>query len=135
VNCIVLVVAALIQADKKLLVCQRKRGTTLELKWEFPGGKVRPGESLAAALARELHEELNVSARIGAELYRTRHRYTEMPESVEVVFFAAEVDPQKICNCVFERVEWCEPESLGELDFLEADRDLINLLAGGKLLL
>ncbi len=130
-----LVVAALIQVDKKLLVCQRKRGSALELKWEFPGGKVRSGESLEAALARELREELNVSARIGAEIYRTRHQYAEMPEPVEVVFFAAEIGTRKIRNCLFERVEWREPETLRDLDFLEADRNLIDLLASGKLTL
>jgi 8-oxo-dGTP diphosphatase len=48
------VVAALIQHHGKLLVCQRRRGSRFELMWEFPGGKVEPGETLENALAREL---------------------------------------------------------------------------------
>ncbi|MGA9885399.1 MAG: NUDIX domain-containing protein [Candidatus Acidiferrales bacterium] len=128
-----LVVAALIQIDEKLLVCQRKRGGAFELKWEFPGGKARPGERLEAALERELREEINCPARIGREIYRTRHKYSEMPESVEVVFFAAETAPETIRNCVFERIEWRAPETLPELDFLEADRGLIELIVSGQL--
>ncbi|MGH9739863.1 MAG: NUDIX domain-containing protein [Candidatus Acidiferrales bacterium] len=128
-----LVVAALIRSDNRLLVCQRKRGGAFELQWEFPGGKVGRGESLEEALERELREELDVPARIGHEIYRTRHKYKEMSEPVEVVFFAAEATPETIRNCVFERIEWRAPETLREMDFLEADRDMITLLVSGKL--
>ncbi len=55
------VVAALILRDSRLLICQRKRGGTFPLKWEFPGGKVEPGEDLERALIRELAEELGSS--------------------------------------------------------------------------
>ena len=61
------VVAALIHSDGKLLVCQRKRGTSFAMMWEFPGGKVKPGETLEQALARELEEELGTKATIGPE--------------------------------------------------------------------
>ncbi len=128
-----LVVAALIQSEGKLLACQRRRGAPFELQWEFPGGKVQPGESLEAALARELREELNVEARIGREIYRAGHRYPQMADPVELVFFTAQVRPNQISNRVFERIEWRAPETLMELPFLEADRELIALLASGKL--
>lgn len=128
-----LVVAALIHSDNKLLVCQRKRGGAFELQWEFPGGKVRHGETPTAALERELLEELQVSATIGREVYRVRHQYAEMSEPVEVVFFAAEVAPDKVRNCVFEAIEWRPPETLSDLRFLAADRDLVDLLVSGRL--
>jgi 8-oxo-dGTP diphosphatase len=128
-----LVVAALIQSGGKLLVCQRRRGAAFELQWEFPGGKVQPGESLEMALARELREELNVSARIGQEIYRTRHHYAQIADPVELVFFTAQAPPDQIQNRVFERIEWRAPETLRELPFLEADRELVELLASGKL--
>jgi 8-oxo-dGTP diphosphatase len=130
---VITVVAALIERDGKLLVCQRRRGGTLELMWEFPGGKIQPGESLEAALARELREELGVHSRIGPEVHRARHQYAEMSEPIELVFFVAEVVPAEIRNQVFERIEWRQPETLPELDFLPADRDLIDLLASGAL--
>lgn len=128
-----IVVAALIRSGNELLACQRKRGGAFELKWEFPGGKVRAGESLQAAVERELFEELGVSARIGRELYRTQHQYAEMIEPVEIVFFAAEVDRQTVRNRVFEQIEWRAAGTLRELDFLDADRELIELLASGQL--
>ncbi len=127
------VVAALIEHDGKLLVGQRKRGHRFELMWEFPGGKTEPGEAPQDALTRELHEELGVAAQIGEEIYRTRHHYAQMPDSLELVFFAASADPAKITNLVFEQVQWREPESLPELNFLPADRELIAQLASGKL--
>ena len=61
------VVAAVIEANGKILVCQRPRGDTFELMWEFPGGKVKPGEILPQALSRELLEELGTRAEIGPE--------------------------------------------------------------------
>ena len=103
------VVAALIESEGKLLVCQRRRGGAFELLWEFPGGKVQPGETLEAALARELAEELGVTARIGREIYRTQHRYAEMKEPIELIFFAASVPRAEIRNLVFEQIEWREP--------------------------
>jgi 8-oxo-dGTP diphosphatase len=127
------VVAALIEAEGKLLVCQRRRGGAFELMWEFPGGKKKPAENLEEALARELREELGVTARIGREVYRTHHQYAEMSQPIELVFFVASADPAEMVNRVFENIEWRMPESLLELNFLPADRELIEKLASGAL--
>ena len=127
------VVAALIESDGKLLVCQRHTGDSFELLWEFPGGKIKPGESPEAALARELLEELGVEARIGREVYRTLHQYSELREPIELTFFTAQVDPARVCNLVLERLEWRTPENLSELEFLPADRELIAKLSSGEL--
>lgn len=129
------VVAALIQSEGKILVCQRHHSATFGLMWEFPGGKARPNESLEAALERELREELGAAARIGPEVYRTRHRYAEMSEPMELVFFAAKLDPREAKNIVFEQILWCAPASLPDFEFLPADRELIEKLASGALLL
>jgi 8-oxo-dGTP diphosphatase len=129
------VVAALIQSDGKLLVCQRKHGTSFAMMWEFPGGKVKPGETLEQALARELEEELGTNAVIGPEVYRTQHRYAELNDPIELIFFRADLDPVRVRNLVFEQIEWRTPESLPELNFLPADKELIEKLASGALLL
>jgi 8-oxo-dGTP diphosphatase len=126
------VVAALIESKGKVLACQRPRGSRFELLWEFPGGKVEPGETLQAALERELREELGVVARIGPEVHRVQHQYRESREPFELVFFAATAPPNEVQNLEFERIEWREPKSLAELNFLEADRDLIARLASGE---
>jgi len=127
------VVAALIESEGRVLVCQRRRGDRFALLWEFPGGKVEPGEELSQALARELNEELGVEALVGPEVYRTFFQYREMPNSTEIAFFAAAARPEEVQNLAFERLEWRSPETLGELDFLPADRDLVSRLASGSL--
>ena len=128
-----LVVAALIEHEGRLLVCQRRKDDTFGLQWEFPGGKVRPGEALPTALARELREELGVSALVGGELYRTRHRYKELSTEIEIVFYAAQLDPNAIRNLVFEQMRWAKPTELPAMDFLPADRELVQKLATGEM--
>jgi 8-oxo-dGTP diphosphatase len=127
------VVAALIESEGRLLVCQRRRGSKFELMWEFPGGKVEPGETLEYALERELREELGVAARIGTEVHRLQHQYRQSGQPFELVFFAASAPRGDIRNLEFERIEWCVLESLPQLTFLEADRDLIAKLATGEI--
>lgn len=127
------VVAALIQHEGKLLVCQRRRGSKFELLWEFPGGKREEGETLETALVRELQEELGVVARIGPEVHRLRHQYASTGTPFALVFFAAYANPDKIQNLEFERIEWRELRSLPDLDFLAADRDLVAKLASGEI--
>src|SRR5580658_5187115 len=101
--------------------------------WEFPGGKTEPGEALEQALARELREELGVTARIGPEIYRVRHKYPEMKDGIELVFFAVSLNPAEVKNLDFEQIAWREPASLPDLNFLPADRELIDKLANGSL--
>jgi 8-oxo-dGTP diphosphatase len=125
------VVAALIEREGSLLVGQRRRGDRLALKWEFPGGKVRPEESLEQALIRELREELGVDATIGPEIYRTRHRYSEHSHELELIFFAASIDADPL-NLAFEQICWVERERLESYDFLPADRELVSRLAAGE---
>ena len=127
------VVAAIIESDGKFLVCQRRRGDRFELLWEFPGGKKNPGETPREALARELIEELGVAAEIGREVHRVQHKYAEMSEPIELIFFAATVEPAAVKNLVFEQVQWRDPRTLVELEFLPADRPLIEQLANGTL--
>ena len=126
------VVAALIEYEGKVLACQRRRGSKFELLWEFPGGKVEPGETLEVALQRELREELGVVARIGPEVHRVQHQDRQSGEPFVLVFFAASARPDDLQNLEFERIEWREPKSLPGLNFLEADRDLIAKLASGE---
>jgi 8-oxo-dGTP diphosphatase len=122
------VVAGLIEAEGKILVCQRRRGDTFELMWEFPGGKLQAGETAAEGLARELLEELGVEAQVGEEVFRTRHRYAGMSEEIELIFFAAALDAAAVRNIVFEKLEWRAVETLDELNFLPADREFVGKL-------
>jgi 8-oxo-dGTP diphosphatase len=128
------VAAALITRDSKLLICQRRRDDTHPLQWEFPGGKVEPGETPTQALERELREELGIDAIVGKELFRTRHRYRDSETELVLIFFRAEVDrASDLQNLVFERFEWTDLPSLSRYRFLAADNELIALLASGSI--
>lgn len=127
-----LVVAALIEEEGRLLVGQRRRSDTFGLKWEFPGGKVRPEETPEQGLKRELREELGVDSAIGAEVYRTRHRYRELSHELLLIFFAARLQAKPL-NLAFEQVRWVERDRLPTLEFLPADQELVTRLAAGDI--
>lgn len=71
----VVVVCALILRDERVLIAQRPEGKHLALKWEFPGGKVEPGEAPAAALVREIREELGCEIEALDPLPASLHDY------------------------------------------------------------
>ena len=128
------VVAAVIErGDRRLLIGQRRRNDTSPLKWEFPGGKVREGESPKIALARELQEELGVTLVKSTEIGRVRHRYAETSDELEIRFFAAAIAETDLVPRTFEKVAWVQPKELGDYDFLAANRELIAQLATGRI--
>jgi 8-oxo-dGTP diphosphatase len=127
-------VAAVIErSDRRLLIGQRRRSDTSPLKWEFPGGKVREGETPEAALARELREELGAALLRCREIARVTHRYAETVEPLEIRFFAAGIADTELVPTVFEQVAWVLPRELGEYDFLAANARLIADLATGRI--
>jgi len=127
------VVAAVMEKEGKLLVCQRTRHQTMPLKWEFPGGKIEEGEQPRDALRRELEEELGILATIGDEIARIQHEYPN-GGMVELRFFVVREYQGEIENRIFREVQWAVPKDLPNFDFLEADLTLVKDLAAGKLL-
>jgi 8-oxo-dGTP diphosphatase len=128
------VVAAVIErADRRILIGQRRRSDCSPLKWEFPGGKVRPGESPEGALARELQEELGATLRRSREIARVKHSYPDRLDEFEIRFFAAEIVDERIVPRAFEQVAWALPRELGDYDFLEANEMLVAQLATGRI--
>jgi 8-oxo-dGTP diphosphatase len=127
------VAAALILRGDEVLVCQRKAGSPMGLKWEFPGGKIEPGESPEQALRRELDEELGIQAVVGAKIAHLRHNYRS-GGAVDLQFFAVHSFEGELVNQIFEEIRWAPLRDLPGYDFLAADRDLVRDLAAGKLL-
>jgi 8-oxo-dGTP diphosphatase len=125
------VVAGLIVVDGKFLICQRTRHQPFPMKWEFPGGKIEPGEQPEAALTRELEEELGILAEIGPLVAVVRHSYGS-GAVVELQFFLVERFQGEIQNRIFREVRWVSREVLPTFDFLAADIELVNELAAGK---
>ena len=125
--------AGLILRGEEVLICQRKAGTALALKWEFPGGKIEAGESAEEALRRELDEELGIAAEVGSLIAHVRHNYRN-GGAVDLQFFAVHRYEGELTNRVFEDMRWTALKDLPGYDFLPADRDLVRDLAAGKLL-
>jgi 8-oxo-dGTP diphosphatase len=128
-----LVVAALMLRGDQVLICQRRPDQPMALQWEFPGGKIEPGEGPEQALVRELNEELGIEATIGPRVTHIRHNYRH-GGAVDLQFFAVYEFRGEIENRIFKDVRWVKLEDLTNYDFLVADRGLIKDLAAGKLL-
>jgi 8-oxo-dGTP diphosphatase len=127
------VAAALILRGDTVLICQRRPDQPMALKWEFPGGKIEPGETTEQALARELDEELGIRAQIGSPVVRIHHTYRN-GGAVDLQFFAVHFFEGELINHIFNDVRWVTLKDLPGYDFLAADRGLIRDLADGKLL-
>lgn len=128
---IIPVAAGILIRDDRILICQRHRSDPYGLQWEFPGGKLREGESFEAALSRELQEELAIHAEVGAEVFRLQHRYPD--RFVEVAFFRVDSFRGEPENLVFEAIAWARRSELPGYRFLEADLGLVAKIAAGKL--
>ena len=127
--------AGILCRGKEILICQRPETGSFAGKWEFPGGKLQPGESAEEALVRELVEELEISVRREdlRHLETLRHRYPGGPE-VELHFFQVLRFRREPQNRSFQRIEWVSAAQAARFDFLEADRGLLARLAAGSLL-
>ena len=127
------VAAALIVRGGEVLIGQRRSDQPMALQWEFPGGKIEPGESAEQALTRELSEELGIKASIGAPVTRIRHNYRH-GGAVDLQFFAVHEFAGEIDNQIYEQVRWVKLEELTAYDCRAADRGRVKDLAAGKLL-
>ena len=125
----VAVVAAVIEQDEAFLVTLRPDGTHLAGHWEFPGGKVHPGETHVEALRRELFEELDIVGHVGGLVHTITHTYPE--KTVELFFYRCgfEGEPKPMMG---QGLRWVPREELGGLPFPDADRALIAVLSSSK---
>ena len=120
---VTVVVAGAILHEGRVLVARRTRPADLAGRWELPGGKVEPGESDAAALVRELREELGVDVEVGR---RIGPDVDLADRRVLRCLAARPVDPAaSIVPDEHDQVRWLSADELDDLDWLDADRALI----------
>jgi 8-oxo-dGTP diphosphatase len=126
-----LVVAALVRDGARVLVSRRRADQPMPLLWEFPGGKVEPGEDPVVALAREVREELGCAVRVGRIQEVVFHAY-EAFDLVMLVYACEIVEGEPRAVEVAE-IAWVEAARLPELELLPADYPLARALAAGAL--
>ena len=122
----VTVVAAIIRRNGRLLLTQRPEGVHLARLWEFPGGKVEPGESLEAALRREIAEELSITVEAGPLYMVSAHQYPE--RTVHLHFFECRMTEGEPEAGSAMAMEWFTPKDLSRLELPEANRALVEKL-------
>jgi 8-oxo-dGTP diphosphatase len=121
-----IVVAALVRDDQgRILLTQRREDQPMPLYWELPGGKLEPGESPAEGLARELREELGVTAEVGRAYDVLFHRYPEFDLLMLVYACTLAAPPRPI---EVKQIAFVPPERLGDYNVLPADAPLVARL-------
>jgi len=122
------VVAAVLERDACVLIGRRQPWQSHPLQWEFPGGKVEPGESPQQALARELEEELGILDAAGEELARYQHAYPGKPP-ISLIFFRVASFRGEPRNLIFHELRWEPRPNLPRFDFVEGDLPFLRTFA------
>ena len=110
------------------MACRRRSDQDHAAKWEFPGGKVEPGEAPRHALVRELREELAIEATLGDEFLRYEFGYPGK-QPIELIFYWVDSYDGTLNGGFFAETRWVVPGRLGDLDFLEGDARVVAELA------
>ena len=120
------VTAAIIERGSEILIAQRLKGSHMGLKWEFPGGKIEPGESPEECLMREIKEELDLDIRVGDRMMVVDHQY----EKIRVILHCYRCSylggEAKKKDC--QDFQWVARRDLKSFDFAEADRPVVRYL-------
>ena len=124
------VAIAVIERNGRYLLARRPAGSHLAGCWEFPGGKRRPGERWADCLARELREELGVTARVGARLQSIHFDYPDCRVHLEAFRCSVLQGVPKAASA--SALKWMTPAQLARAECPPANRTLIELLAAHR---
>ena len=122
----IVVAAAIIQKEEKILITRRKPDSFLGGLWEFPGGKQEPGETLECCLCREVKEELGIEISEPQVFHSLRYQYPE--QEIELHFFTCSISqghPQPL-DCA--EIAWVHKTELISYEFPPADISVLNRL-------
>lgn len=125
-----LVTAALITDNRRILIAQRGRGKRYGRQWEFPGGKVRSGETPEACLRREIREELNLEIEVEKHFCTVHHEYPDF--HIELMAFWCSIVGGSLQLEEHEQIRWVTIQEMKQYDFVDADLNVITALAGTR---
>jgi 8-oxo-dGTP diphosphatase len=119
------VTCALIEHKNQVLCAQRSENMSLPLKWEFPGGKLEPGETLEDCLKREIKEELGLTVKILERLPSNTHKYSDN-KIIELIPFRCSLQTSEIDLKEHSKIEWATVSQLNYFDWAEADIPIVQ---------
>ena len=122
------VVAAIVEQGGRYLITQRRPTAVLPLLWEFPGGKVEPGETDAQALVREMNERLGVVVSVGELVSAQPHTYAEY--TVELQIYACRIVRGEPVERAVHAFRWVTSAEFDAYPFTPADEASMNQLLG-----
>ncbi|GGC42940.1 NUDIX hydrolase [Parapedobacter defluvii] len=126
-----IVTCAIIIRERKILICQRSSTMNLPLKWEFPGGKVEPGEDEKATIVREIKEELHLDIEVVKRLEPVEHDYPTF--RIRLVPFIANVVDGELVLEEHADARWVTVDDLDQYDWAPADVPIVEQLKADAL--
>ena len=124
------VTCAIIEKGNLVLAAQRSAAMSMPLKWEFPGGKIYPGESKEECLKREIFEELGVTVNLKRELQAQTYDYPSF--RITLYPFVCSIEKGSISINEHKAVVWLQPDKLENLDWAQADLPVLNTYMAEK---
>ncbi len=125
-NKVIDVAAAVIRKNNLILVARRAKGEHLEYKWEFPGGKIEPGETPEKCLQRELEEEFSIIAK--AERFIGENIFHYPDKSICLMAYEVKWLGGNFVLHVHDKIAWIAPEALLTVDLAAADIPIARLV-------
>ena len=125
------VTAAIIIEDQNVLITQRHSDDAMGEKWEFPGGKIEPGETPQACLRRELYEELGIIVEVQEFYSASKYAYDHI--TIQLLAYKAVIQVGQITLHTHQAYQWVPMQELLRFDFSEADKPIVEkLIANGN---
>ncbi|HCT9180048.1 TPA: (deoxy)nucleoside triphosphate pyrophosphohydrolase [Corynebacterium aurimucosum] len=121
------VVGAVFTDGNRFLACRKAPGKSLAGMWEFPGGKIESGETPEQALAREIKEELSVTATVGDKVTSTVYEYDFA--TIELTTFLCRIESGELTLSDHDETRWVTPATARELNWAPADIPTVKLIS------
>ena len=118
------VTAAIIRHNGKFLICQRPANKNCGLLWEFPGGKIEPGESGAQCIVRECQEELGVTLGVERELTDIVHEYPD--RTIHLHFYLCHIISRSLVQKEHNAFAWITKDEISKYNFCPADEKMLS---------